>query len=302
MPDHQSSKADLFEAERDRLFGLAYRMLGSVADADDIVQEAWLRFEPSTGIENPGGFLTTVATRLCVDRLRSAQQRRETYVGPWLAEPLLTDLDPAHLVVLDESVRLGFLHVLDELSAVERAVFLLHDVFDVSYADVAAMVDRTEANCRQIARRARDRLRAERTWSDPAHVIDAQANEQLLAAFLGALASGDPQQLGDMLADDVVLVSDGGAHRRAARHPILGRDRVARFVTTLANRMSSGATLELAEVNGLPGLMMVVDGAPVMVVEVEFVGGRVVRVHAMLNPDKLELSRQTWRDRTSTPD
>lgn len=300
MPDIHKSESDQFEAERDRLFGLAYRMLGSVADADDIVQEAWLRFEPSTGIENPGGFLTTVTTRLCIDRLRSAQQRRETYVGPWLAEPLLTDLDPAHLVVLDESVRLGFLHVLDELSAVERAVFLLHDVFDVSYADVAAMVDRTEANCRQIARRARDRVRAERPWSDPAPVLQTHETEQLLAAFLVALASGDTGQLGDMLAGDVVLISDGGANRRAARHPILGRDRVARFVTTLASRMSSGATLELVEVNGVPGLMLVADGAPVMVVEVEFADGRVVRVHAMLNPDKLELSRQTWRGRTST--
>ena len=290
MPPSQPLKAEQFEAERDRLFGLSYRMLGSVADAEDIVQEAWLRFEPATDVLRPAAFLTTVTARLCVDRLRSAQRRRETYVGPWLAEPLLTDRDPSHLVVLDETVRLGFLRVLDRLSAVERAVFLLHDVFDVPYPEISDAVGRSEVNCRQIAHRARVRVRVDRPDLPP----NATQSPALLDAFLHALLSGDPSALTRILTEDVVLLSDGGAAQRAARNPIVGAGRVIRFMTNLARRSPAGSSLDVVEVNGHPGIVVLLDGVPVMLIDVEFAGDRVARIHSITNPDKLVPSRQAW--------
>lgn len=276
--------ADAFEAERPRLFGLAYRMLGTRADADDIVQEAWLRWEQASGIERPAAWLTTVVTRLAIDRLRSAQHRRETYVGPWLPEPLLTDdQDPAHLVELNESLTLGFLHVLDRLDPVDRAVFLLHDVFDLPYDHVAEVVEKTEANCRQIAKRARERVHRERPPID----LEPRRRQELLDAFLAAVLSGDAAALEPLLADDVVHLSDGGPNRRAARHPIIGPQRVARLFTSLARRLPPDqVTIEPTTLNGQPGLVVAV-GVPVILLEFEFKGDLVSRVHAILNPDKL---------------
>lgn len=276
--------ADAFEAERPRLFGIAYRMLGTRADADDIVQEAWLRWEQASGIERPAAWLTTVVTRLAIDRLRSAQHRRETYVGPWLPEPLLTDdQDPAHLVELNESLTLGFLHVLDRLDPVDRAVFLLHDVFDLPYDHVAEVVEKTEANCRQIAKRARERVHRERPPID----LEPRRRQELLDAFLAAVLSGDAAALEPLLADDVVHLSDGGPNRRAARHPIIGPQRVARLFTSLARRLPPDqVTIEPTTLNGQPGLVVAV-GVPVILLEFEFQGDLVSRVHAILNPDKL---------------
>ena len=289
-PATPPSKLDLFEAERDRLFGLAYRMLGSVADADDIVQEAWLRFEPATGVERPAAFLTTVSTRLCLDRLRSAQRRRETYIGPWLAEPLLTDRDPGHLVELDESVKLGFLRVLDQLSAVERAVFLLHDVFDLGYAEVAEAVGRNEANCRQIAHRARARVRSDRPLLSP----NRAEHGALLDAFLSALFSGDPSELREILANDVVLTSDGGATQRAARNPIVGVERVIRFIVNITKRSPPDATLDLVQINGTPGFAALLNGVPAMLLAFEFADDRVAAIHSISSPHKLTASRHAW--------
>ncbi len=285
-----SERAEQFDAERRRLFGLAYRMLGSVADADDVVQDAWLRFAPAGDVRNPAALLTTITTRLSIDRLRSARHRREVYVGPWLPEPLLTDRDPAHLVELDESIRLGFLHVLDLLSPVERAVFLLHDVFEVSYPDVAEMVERTEANCRQIAHRARARIRGER----PATTLDVDETRPLLDAFLAALLSGDPSELGGILADDVVLTADGGASTRAARRPVVGTVRVGRFLANLARRGPSGISVVVVDLNGGPGIAVLLDDVPVMLVDIDLAGGRVGRINVVTNPDKLRAARRAW--------
>ncbi|MDH4146721.1 MAG: RNA polymerase sigma factor SigJ [Acidimicrobiia bacterium] len=274
---------EVFAAERDRLFGLAYRLTGSVADADDVVQETWIRSERADGIDNPAAWLTTVASRLALDRLRSAQRRRETYVGPWLAEPILTDRDPAHLVELDESVRLGFLAVLERLGPVERAVFLLRDVFDLPYAEIAEIVERNEAAVRQTAHRARSRVRAERPRFDPA----GPREHQLLEAFLVAAASGSVEDLQKLLAEDVVLLSDGGPRHRAARQPVVGPSRLARFLVNLTKRLRAGSTVEIVEANGEPAVVVRTGDTPVLLLEVEFDGPLVRRIHSVVNPDKL---------------
>ncbi len=280
---------ETFEAERPRLFGLAYRMLGTVSDADDIVQEAWIRWDRARDVDNPRAWLTTVTTRLAIDRLRSAQRRREAYVGPWLPEPLITDReDPAHIVELNDSLTLGFLTVLDRLDPVDRAVFLLREVFDVPYDEVARVVGRSEVNCRQIARRARERVRLERPVID----LGPERRKELLDAFLDAVFTGDPGALEPLLAEDVVHVSDGGPHRRAARYPVIGRDRVARLTVNLASRVSAAeVTLEPVEVNGQLGLLISRHREHLMLLELEFDGGLVKRMHAILNPDKLDKLR-----------
>ena len=288
---------DDFEAERSRLVGLAYRMTGSVVDAEDIVQETWLRATTASDVDRPPAWLTTVATRLAIDRLRSASRRRERYVGPWLPEPILTDPDPASVVERGESLTLSFLHVLDRLEPVERAVFLLRDVFDVDYHEVAAVVDRTEANCRQIARRARDRVRSER----PRFHVDPSRRRALLDSFLTAVLSGDCDALSDLLAEDVVLVSDGGPTRHAARRPVVGPHRVARFMVNLAKRFPD-VRIELAEVNAAPALLAFLpDGELRLVNVVEFDGDRLRRIESISAPDKLarfaaSLPRSTTAD------
>lgn len=284
------SPAELFEHERHRLFGLAYRMLSSVADAEDVVQEAWLRFDRATrasvagrDVERPEALLTTITTRLAIDRLRSAARTREAYVGPWLAEPILTDRDPAHLIELDESVRLGFLHVLERLSPLERAAFLLHEVFDVPYPELAVTLERSEASCRQLVHRARQHVRSRRPRFEP----DPDHTEQLLDAFLAAAASGDAAQFERLLSDDVVLVSDGGPDHHAARRPVVGPDRVARFVVNLTKRMGAHATIERVQVNGDPAALVLLAGQPFLLVECEHVDGRVASVYLVRNPAKL---------------
>ena len=285
----------VFAAERDRLFGLAYRMTSSVMDADDVVQESWVRFERAMAgghdIENPAAFLTTVATRLSIDRLRSAARRRETYLGPWLPEPLLTDCDPAHVVELDETIRLGFLHVLDRLGPVDRAVFLLHDVFGQRFAEVALIVGRSEANCRQIARRARARVRADRP-----HLVGAASSSEddLLDALLLAVASGDPATLETKLAADVVLVSDGGPDVRTARNAITGPHRLARFIIGITKKGGEPLRWEKVRVNGGVAVGIISATGLEQVWEVEFVGGSVHRVHSCLSPEKMAAARAAW--------
>ncbi len=285
----------VFEQERDRLFGLAYRMTSSVMDADDVVQEAWVRFDRALGrdedIENPAAFLTTVTTRLAIDRLRSSSKERESYVGPWLPEPILTDRDPAHIVELDESIRMGFLHVLDRLGPVDRAVFLLHDVFGHSYADVAAVVDRTEVNCRQIARRAREKVRSDRRpVASPAPATD----EDLLDALLLAAVSGDAAALEAKLASDVVLTSDGGRHVRTARNLVTGPYRLARFIIGINNKNGAAFQWHKAWVNGGIAVAVSTDEGLDQVWEIEFVDGLVQSVHSCMSPEKLTAAKTAW--------
>ncbi len=263
-------------------------------DADDIVQESWVRFDRANArgdeIENPAAFLTTVASRLSIDRLRSATAKRESYIGPWLPEPILTDRDPAHIVELDESIRMGFLHVLDRLGPVDRAVFLLHDIFDLSYAEVANVVDRTEANCRQIARRAREKVKADRAPSPPAD----PSERELLDAVLLAAFTGDPDALESLLAADVTLVSDGGADVRAARNVITGPYRLARFIIGINKRNDSGYEWHPAWVNGGVAVAVTIDGVLDQIWEIEFADGLVQSVHAVSSPQKLASPRAAW--------
>ncbi len=305
-----------FEAERDRLWRLSYRMLGIADDADEIVQDAWLRWQTvdRTTINNPAAWLTTVTSRLALDRLRSARRQRESYVGPWLPEPIETALlfdsgaepdgfgiDPAEATVLAESVSMGFLAVMERLGPVERAVFLLHDVFRLPFDEVAGVVERSPEATRQIAVRARARIEAERPRFDP----DPAQVEELVQAFLVATVSGDQSQLSELLVDDVVLVSDGGANVRAARHPIVGVDRVSRFLTGVARQASDNHAVHPVSVNGHFSVYITDNGRPDSVLIMNWaeqesdepgaVRHRVSRVYVVRNPDKLARFAAHWK-------
>ena len=289
---------ETFEANRRRLFAVAYRMLGSVADAEEVVQEAWLRWDRADAdtIDNPSGWLTTVTTRLAIDRLRSATHRREVYVGPWLPEPVVERSgapDPAGHAELAESLSMAFLTILERLNPVERAAFLLREVFGAGYDDIATAVDRSEAACRQIVHRARERVDPDR----PARYDADPADERrLLDGFLAATFDGDLDALRLVLHDDVVAWSDGGAERRAARHPILGAERVARFMTGIArNGPEDGADLgiESVRVNGDPGFLVTIEDDVFMTMAFELTAAqdgavRIAAIRAVLNPRKLD--------------
>lgn len=284
--DTAHTDVEAFEAERGRLRSLAYRMLGSLADADDVVQDTWLRWqgigaERRAEIDRPAAWLTTAATRLALDRLKSAQRQREEYVGPWLPEPVLTDDDPAESVVLAESLTLGFLTVLERLGPVERAVFLLADVFDEPFASIAATIGRSEEACRQIASRARRRVSDERRRFEPAD------SDALVHAFVAACAMGSIDEFRKVLTDDVVLVSDGGADVHAARRPIMGIDRVVRLLSNLTRRLPDDVELEFHRVNHEPGLVVRRNGLPWYVLVLAVRDGRAEAVRLVLNPAKL---------------
>jgi RNA polymerase sigma-70 factor (ECF subfamily) len=275
--------ADVFERERPRLVGLAYRMLGTIADAEDVVQNAWLRWrrvEPSE-VERPEAWLTTVTTRLALDHLRSSRRRRETYVGPWLPEPLVSEAGPAEAAELADSLRLGFLTVLDQLNPVERAVFLLADVFSVPFADIAVTVDKSEVACRQIASRARRRVR------HPGPSRHTGSDRQLVDALLGAIALGDIDQVVRYLTADAVCVADGGATRRAARRPVVSAPRVARLLVNLAQRYDGPLDVRTATITGDVGAVISVDGAVDLVIAFEVDDGLVAAIRLIRNPDKL---------------
>lgn len=277
----------LFESDRPRLLGLAYRMLGTFADAEDVVQDAWLRFqavEPAT-IEKPTAWLTTVTTRLAVDRLRSARRRRERYVGPWLPEPLVTEdpgSDPERAAELSDSLTLGFLTLLDRLGPLERAVFLLFEVFAVPYAEIAPMVGRSEPTCRQIASRARHKLRQ----ASPAPAPNPQARGAV-GRLLAALAAGDINAVITCLAPEVVLVADGGPHARAARRPVIGADRVARWLVNVSARQPPGSTVRLTVVNTEPGIVARHDDTVFFAIVFTPVGTTIGAIWVVNNPDKL---------------
>lgn len=279
---------ETFTAQRPRLLGLAYRITGSIADAEDVLQEAWLRVErtDTSDIADPTGWLVTVVSRLALDELKRAHHRREEYVGPWLPEPVPTAgvaADPADTVELAESLTLAYLQLLDVLSPAERVAFLLADVFDVPFAAVAEILDRSEASCRQLASRARRRMREAKP------VATARADALFDAdRFVDAVKAGDLEGLMTLLAPDVVLTSDGGPLVRAARRPVVGAERVGRFITNLAGRDElAGLDLEPRFVNHAPGAVLAIDGAVVAVVAVDVDGGRISALRIMSNPEKL---------------
>ncbi|MGD0312630.1 MAG: RNA polymerase sigma factor SigJ [Acidimicrobiales bacterium] len=274
---------EIFERERPRLVGLAYRMLGTVSDAEDVVQDAWLRWRTvgPGDVDRPEAWLTTVTTRIALDHLRTARRRRQAYVGPWLPEPLVAEPGPAEAAEMAESLRLGFLTVLDQLTPVERAVFLLADVFAVPFADIAASVGKSEPACRQIASRARRRVRRP---GGPRH---AEADRAVVDALMLAVATGDTAAALRHLAPDVVCVSDGGAATRAARRPVVGAERVARLLVNLTRRHAGRLAARPAEVNGDVGSVVLLDGTVDMVTAFEVDGGRVITIRMVRNPDKL---------------
>jgi RNA polymerase sigma-70 factor (ECF subfamily) len=279
------------EALRPLLFSIAYRMLGSVSDAEDIVQETFLRHQRALGegtrIDSTRAYLSAVTTRLAIDHLRSARVRRESYVGQWLPEPLLTDdtEDPAGHAEQADSLSMAFLLVLERLNPVERAVFLLHDVFGYGYDEVATIVGKSEANSRQLATRARRHLEASRRRFDASR----QEQQELAERFFAAVGDGDVDQLVDMLAADVVVYGDGGGKAPQWMVPIAGVDKVSRLFAALGRQMRElGIRTNLREINGQPGAVVLdPDGRITNVFVLDVADGVVQTIRSVINPDKL---------------
>ena len=283
-----------FEPHRRRLLGLAYRMLGSVSEAEDAVQDAYLRWHSADRdvVSDTRAFLTTTTTRICLDTLKSARARREAYVGPWLPEPVLDTaaLAPDTQAELAEDLSIALLLALDRLSALERAAFLLHDVFDCSFSEVARALDRSEAACRQLASRARTHVRDARPQK-PSPVRDRSEpsdHHQLVSAFVSAARSGDVQTLMSLLADDVRLTTDGGGKVTAALNVIEGPDRTARFVVGAVSKgLPEGSIIRSVSINGLPGLIVHRPDGSVQSVAFEIADNLVRAIYAVSNPEKL---------------
>jgi RNA polymerase sigma-70 factor (ECF subfamily) len=290
---------DLFQSHRRQLFAVAYRMLGSASDAEDVVQDAWLRYaaaQPSE-LRSPQAYLTTIVTRLCLDRLKSARAAREEYVGPWLPEPVLTDHrpQPEQSLALAESVTLAFMVLLETLTPEERAVFLLREVFDHEYGEIAAMLEMTPANCRQLFHRAKARIADRR----PRFRDAVDEKRPLVSRFVNALRAGDADALTSVLAADVGFWSDGGGKVLAARRPVFGRDAVvAVLVGIVRTAPAQGITLDrvafdIVEVNEEPALLLRLDGHVDSVYTMTIVDDAVVAIRIVRNPDKLRfLERQ----------
>jgi len=276
-----------FEPHRRRLTGLAYRMLGSVADAEDVVQEAYLRIRgvDPNDIVDLGAYLSRVVTRLCLDQLKSARARREIYVGPWLPDPILDaeafSAESASDYALDLSVALML--ALERLSPLERAAFLLHDVFDQSFDEVAAALDRTPEACRQLAARARAHVRTAR----PRFQVEPAEGRRIAEAFRQAAVSGDAAALSRLLAKDAVMTTDGGGKRIAALNPIHGSDRIARFFAGLARKQALMVEVHAGTINGLPGFVTVEPDGGVQTTALEIADSLVTAIHIVRNPDKL---------------
>jgi RNA polymerase sigma-70 factor (ECF subfamily) len=284
------NSTEVFDRNRPLLFSISYRMLGSVMEAEDVVQEAYVRWQGTEDeeVRSPSAYLSTVVTRLCIDRLRSAQARREQYVGPWLPEPLLEEqsLGTADLDAdLDDSLSMAFLVLLESLTPVERAVFLLREVFGYEYAEVASLVGKSEANCRQISRRARQSVAARR----PRFESSPEQEERLTEGFLHASLEGDMEALLELLSEDVTLYSDGGGKTRAALNPIYGANKVARFLAGIGGKIPPDFAVRKARVNGRPGFVSYLgDGSPQSVVTFDVLEGRVKTIRLVVNPEKLE--------------
>jgi RNA polymerase sigma-70 factor (ECF subfamily) len=286
MSSNRPHDDDPLAPHRGRLLGLAYRMLGSRSDAEDVVQDAYLRFAGAQDIHNPEAFLVTIVTRLCLDRLKSAKAQREIYVGPWLPEPVFDaeGLSAEATTELADDLSFALLLALDRLSPMERAAFLLHDVFDTPFSEIAAMLDRTEASCRQLASRARRAVRDNRPV--PAATPDSHA--RLLQAFSDAVASGNVRQLAELLREDAVALTDGGGRKFAARNPIIGADKVARFFIGLAGKIAGqDVRIQPAVINGAVGALLYLDGELDLILSMAIDGEKIAAIYIVRNPDKL---------------
>ena len=277
---------DIFEQARPRLTGIAYGMLGSMMDAEDVVQDTYLRWMgvDAATIQSPTAFLITTASRIAIDRLRSARSRRETYVGPWLPEPLLTSFehDPADVVSAAESLSISMLMALERLQPVERAVLLLREVFDYDYVEIADIVDKSPENCRQIARRARERA-GDLTRSRPS----TDTETRIIAQYIEAVSDGDVDRLASIFAEDIVLTPDGGGLVRAARKPLYGAQRVARHFVGIQHMAPPGMETRMVRANGDISLLALLDGHPITVLTFEIEDEKVTGLRGLANPEKL---------------
>ena len=276
-----------FEALRARLFGLAYRMLGSRAEAEDITQEAYVRWHEADhrAIQNPEAWLVTTASRLAIDRLRRLKTERESYTGPWLPEPIVSHAPPPDCdIELTADLSVAFLTLLERLAPDERAAFLLHDVFDVGYGEIASVLDKTEAACRQIVHRARGRVRGDHKRFD----VTETAKARLLNKFTRALEARDEQALLALFAPDATWTADGGGRVAASPLPLVGAERIARLVIGLREKFwAADRVVELATVNGETGLCIRDGDRLVAVLSMETDGERILAVYAVVNPEKL---------------
>jgi RNA polymerase sigma-70 factor, ECF subfamily len=278
--------ADLFESHRPRLWGIAYRMLGSRAEADDMVQEAWLRWNRAgSDIRTPEAWLVTATTRLCIDRLRQLRTERKAYVGPWLPEPLAVETAPPadHSSELASDLSVAFLAVLERLAPEERAAFLLHEMFDSGYGDIAEILGKSEAACRQLVSRARKRVRQDK----PRVHVNPEARAKLLRQLACAVETQDPNVLLSVLSKDATWISDGGGKTKAAKKIVSGAEHVARFGVGVFRRYLSRVKFVAANVNDEAGLAVMVDGQLLSVITIRTDGQRILGVYSILNPDKI---------------
>jgi RNA polymerase sigma-70 factor (ECF subfamily) len=283
-----SNRTPVFEHHRRLLFSIAYRMLGSVADAEDAVQETFVRWQRAsdTEVRSPKAFLVTVLSRVCINHLQSARVQRETYVGEWLPEPLVTDPggDPSRIAEIGESVSIALLLLLERLTPVERAVFLLAESFDYTHAEIAGILGITETNCRQLLRRARQHVRLER----PRFEASTREHADLLEQFYRAAGNGDTDGLLALLSADVVMHTDGGGKASALPLPIYGPDKVARASIFGLTRLKALNPLQrLAEINGEPGIVSYVEGRPQSVFTIDVIDGLIHAIYIVTNPEKL---------------
>jgi RNA polymerase sigma-70 factor, ECF subfamily len=278
--------ASIFEAHRSLLTGVAYRMLGSVSDAEDMVEEAWLKWrdtDPGT-IDSPRSWLVTVVSRLSLDRLKSAQVQREHYYGTWLPEPFLAESAGPSTAEIDESVSIALLYVLEKLSPVERAGFLLHEAFGFSFEEIAKILGKSPATCRKLVSRARGRIRSEK----PRFTVTNREHEELLKRFLDACRAGDLEPLVEILEDSVTLYSDSGGKAAAAARILVGRNEIVRFLTNVfRNRSTMFAGARIVSFNGASGILFFEEGQVATAISLEIQNGKIVGIFAHRNPDKL---------------
>ncbi len=281
---------EAFLAHRNLLFTVAYEMLGSAADAEDVLQETWLRWAgvDLDTVRDQRAYLVRITTRQALSRLRTLGRRKESYIGPWLPEPLLTAPDVAEDVELADSVSMAMMLVLETLTPTERAVFVLREVFDLAYDEIAAAVDKSPAAVRQIAHRARAHVAARR----PRGMVSPAQTRDALEAFQRAAETGDLQRLLDILAPDVVLLGDGGGVAQAVRVPVVGAGRVARLLTIGLGRIAAAASLQQAQVNGYPALILRLNGEIDTVIAVHIDAGLITGLYAVRNPEKLSHMEQ----------
>jgi RNA polymerase sigma-70 factor (ECF subfamily) len=282
-------------ALRPRLFGIAYRVLGSIADAEDVVQNAYVRYEEhrDDDLRNPGGWLATVTARLAIDRARTLSRRREEYVGTWLPEPLVERAeseDPFASVTYADDLAMGFLHVLERLRPEERTAMLLHDVFDYSHAEVAVMLGKSEEAVRQLVSRARVRVRQDR----PRIAVDRHKADELIDRLLKALHDGDVAELETIFTADVTAVSDGGGKVNAAVQPVVGSEKVIRGFLGVYHKFWNDLTLRRLMVNGLPGLGLWRGEELAVIVAFDFCDEKISKIYSVLNPDKLERTQREF--------